>query len=97
MLGMGRARRLRYAILPATLGEALIGLRVALMAGWGTVIIAELVAADAGLGARLVASQRSFDISAVMATMVCFGAFGFLLDATFSRLQVRLVPWQERQ
>ena len=46
MLGMNGWQRFRSLILPGTLAEVLIGSRVSLMAGWGTVIVAELVAAD---------------------------------------------------
>lgn len=45
MLGMNGWQRFCFLILPGTLAEVLIGSRVALMAGWGTVIVAELVAA----------------------------------------------------
>ena len=50
------------------------------MAGWGTVIVAELVAADSGLGAHLISVQQSYDVPAVVATMICFGATGFLMN-----------------
>lgn len=95
MLGMNGWQRFRYLILPGTLTEVLIGSRVALMAGWGTVIVAELVAADSGLGAHLIAVQQSYDIPAVMATMICFGFTGFLLNALFTAVEKRLMPWRQ--
>lgn len=95
MLGMTSFQRFRSVILPATLGEVLVGLRVALMAGWGTVIVAELVAADTGLGAHLIYSQQSYDIAEVMATMVCFAVTGFVMNSLLSVLQRRLLPWQQ--
>lgn len=94
MLGMTGLQRFRSVILPATLGEVMIGLRVALVAGWGTVIVAELVAANSGLGAHLIYAQQGYDIVAVMATMVCFAVTGFVMNALFSVLQDRLMPWQ---
>ena len=65
MLGMNARQRFRSLILPGTLAEVLIGSRVSLMAGWGTVIVAELVAADSGLGAHLIAVEQSYDVPAV--------------------------------
>jgi len=94
MLGMNGWERFRHLVLPGTLAEVLIGSRVALMAGWGTVIVAELVAADSGLGAHLIAVQQSYDIPAVMATMICFGLAGFLLNALFTVAEKRLMPWR---
>lgn len=94
MLGMSGGQRFWSLILPGTLSEVLIGARVALMAGWGTVIVAELVAADSGLGAHLIGVQQSYDVSAVLATMICFGIAGFAMNGLFNLLETRLVPWR---
>jgi ABC-type nitrate/sulfonate/bicarbonate transport system permease component len=94
MLGMNAWQRFRSLVLPGTLTEVLIGSRVSLMAGWGTVIVAELVAADSGLGAHLIAVEQSYDVPAVMATMACFAVTGFIMNALFSVVERRLVPWR---
>jgi ABC-type nitrate/sulfonate/bicarbonate transport system permease component len=94
MLGMTKLQRFRALVLPSALTEVLVGARVALMSGWGTVIVAELVAADYGLGAHLIAVQQSYDVAAVMASMVCFGIAGFVMNAIFSRLEQWLLPWR---
>ena len=94
MLGMNRWQRFRSLVLPGTLAEVLIGSRVALMAGWGTVIVAELVAADSGLGAHLIAVEQSYDVPAVMATMACFALTGFVMNALFTLAERRLMPWR---
>jgi taurine transport system permease protein len=97
MLGMSPWQRFRNLILPGTLAEVLVGMRVSLMTGWGTVIVAELVAADSGLGAHLISSQQSYDIPAVMAAMICFGVAGFLMNAVFNLLEVRMIPWRRKE
>jgi len=94
MLGMNRRQRFRNLILPGTLVEVLIGARVSLMSGWGTVIVAELVAANSGLGAHLISVQQSYDVAAVVATMICFGVTGFAMNALFSAAEERLLPWR---
>jgi ABC-type nitrate/sulfonate/bicarbonate transport system permease component len=94
MLGMTARQRFASLILPGTLAEVLIGARVSLMAGWGTVIVAELVAADSGLGAHLIAVEQSYDVPAVMATMACFGLTGYLMNAAFTRVERLLMPWR---
>jgi ABC-type nitrate/sulfonate/bicarbonate transport system permease component len=94
MLGMNGWQRFRSLVLPGTLTEVLIGSRVALMAGWGTVIVAELVAADSGLGAHLISVEQSYDVPAVMAAMACFGITGFLMNALFVRVERRIMPWR---
>jgi len=94
MLGMSARQGFLHLILPGTLAEVLIGARVSLMSGWGTVIVAELVAADAGLGAHLISVQQSYDVAAVVATMICFGASGFAMNALFTIVERRLMPWR---
>jgi ABC-type nitrate/sulfonate/bicarbonate transport system permease component len=94
MLGMNEWQRFRSLVLPATLAEVLIGSRVALMSGWGTVIVAELVAADSGLGAHLIAVEQSYDVPAVMATMICFALTGFAMNTGFTFAERRLLPWR---
>ena len=94
MLGMSGWQRFRSLVLPGTLAEVLIGSRVALMAGWGTVIVAALVAADSGLGAHLISVEQSYDVPAVMATMICFGLTGWLMNGLFSWAERRLMPWR---
>jgi taurine transport system permease protein len=94
MLGMNSWQTFRNLVLPGTLAEVLIGARVALMSGWGTVIVAELVNADAGLGAHLIAVQQSYNVPAVLATMICFGLAGFVLNLIFNALEAWLLPWR---
>lgn len=94
MLGMSPRQRFVSLVLPGTLSEVLIGSRVALMSGWGTVIVAELVAADSGLGAHLIAVEQSYDVPAVMATMICFALSGFAMNAAFTFAERRLLPWR---
>lgn len=94
MLGMTPLQRFWALVLPGALTQVLVGARVALMSGWGTVIVAELVAADYGLGAHLIAVQQSYDVAAVMASMVCFGLAGFVMNAIFSHLEHWLLPWR---
>jgi taurine transport system permease protein len=95
MLGMSAWQRFRSLVLPGTLAEVLIGSRVALMAGWGTVIVAELVAADSGLGAHLISVEQSYDVPAVIATMICFGVTGLMMNGAFSYAERRLMPWRQ--
>jgi NitT/TauT family transport system permease protein/taurine transport system permease protein/sulfonate transport system permease protein len=64
------------------------------MAGWGTVIVAELVAADFGLGAHLIGVEQSYNVPAVIATMICFGVTGYAMNTAFSRLERALMPWR---
>ena len=94
MLGMNDRQRFVSLVLPGTLSEVLIGSRVALMSGWGTVIVAELVAADSGLGAHLIAVEQSYDVPAIMATMICFAATGFAMNAAFTWAERRMLPWR---
>ena len=47
-LGATRPQVVRYVILPSALPSILTGLRIALGAGWSTLVAAELIAATRG-------------------------------------------------
>jgi hypothetical protein len=59
-----------------------------------TAVAHELFEYAGGLGAHLIAVQQSYDVAAVMAAMICFGLAGFIMNAAFTALEIRLPPWR---
>ncbi|HZO94205.1 MAG TPA: ABC transporter permease [Candidatus Baltobacteraceae bacterium] len=83
-------------IVPLSLPHVLTALRVALGVTWATLVAAELVAAQRGLGAVIQNASNYFQISTIYAGIVCIGAIALLMDATVRAASARLVSWQER-
>ena len=95
---VARSLRLRPAqrvqvLLMSALPDILTGLRYALGAAWGGVVVSELVAGDTGLGALEAYGGQSFDVAQIMVGMLTIAGFGYLGNAGFVALQRRLFPW----
>lgn len=79
-LGASPWLTLRRVRLPAAAPGILTGLRTGLGLAWTSVIAAELVGAQEGLGYRIQAHRLLLETDAVIACMLCIGVLGTLLD-----------------
>jgi ABC-type nitrate/sulfonate/bicarbonate transport system permease component len=73
--------------------DILVGLRYALGAAWGGVVIAELVAGDVGIGAMESFGGQSFDVAQIMVGMLTLAVLGYGANWGFMRAQQALFPW----
>ncbi len=70
------------------------GARVAMGVCWGTVVAAELVAAEKGLGKMIVAASKFQNTDVVIMGIVLIGLIGFAIDVGIRVLEKYLVPWK---
>lgn len=96
-LGATRFRLLRYVVLPNALPDILTGVRIALGAGWSTLVAAELIAATRGLGFMVYSASRFLVTDVVLAGILVIGAVALTLEIGLRWLQKRLTPWQTTQ
>ncbi|AEG93824.1 ABC transporter permease [Ramlibacter tataouinensis] len=80
VLGASGPRIIYEVLLPASLPSTIAGLRVSAGAGWQSLIGAELIAANSGIGLMMVRAQGALDTSIVMVGMIAVGVFGLLID-----------------
>lgn len=78
--GASGLRVVYEVLLPASLPSIIAGLRVGAGAGWQSLIGAELIAANSGVGLMMVRAQGALDTSIVMVGMIAVGVFGMLID-----------------
>jgi taurine transport system permease protein len=95
-LGASRFQLFRHVILPHALPELLISIRLALGIGWITLIAAEMIAAEAGLGWMVVNAGSFLRTDVVMVGIFLLGITGYLLDLLIVHLQRVFVPWMGR-
>jgi NitT/TauT family transport system permease protein len=74
-------------LLPASLPSIIAGLRVSAGAGWQSLIGAELIAANSGVGLMMVRGQGALDTSIVMVGMIAVGVFGLLVDVALRAVE----------
>jgi ABC-type nitrate/sulfonate/bicarbonate transport system permease component len=80
VLGASGPRIIYEVLLPASLPSIIAGLRISAGAGWQSLIGAELIAANSGVGLMMVRGQAALDTSIVMVGMIAVGVFGLLVD-----------------
>jgi taurine transport system permease protein len=92
-LGATRGQLLRHVVLPSTLPSTLTGIRIALGAGWSTLVAAELVAASRGLGFMIQSAAQFLVTDIVLMGILLIAAVAFALEAVLRWVERRLVPW----
>ncbi|RUU17244.1 ABC transporter permease subunit [Mesorhizobium sp. Primo-B] len=96
-LGATQRQVVRHVILPSALPSILTGLRIALGAGWSTLVAAELVAATRGLGFMIQSAAQFLVTDVVVMGILVIAAIAFVLEFTLRRIERVLVPWAGRE
>jgi NitT/TauT family transport system permease protein len=96
VLGAGDATIFRRVIVPASMPFILVGMRIGLGAAWATVVAAELIAAQSGLGFRMQQAQLYYDLATIFVSLIAIGVLGLTMDRLLLALENRLTRWQER-
>jgi len=84
-------------VVPASTPFILVGMRVGLGSAWATVIAAELIAAQAGLGFRMQQAQIYFKLDIIFVGIVIIGVLGLVMDRLLLWIENKLTSWQERR
>lgn len=93
-LGASKKQVLMKVILPNALPEIFTGMRVAMGVCWGTLVAAELVGADAGIGFMITVAGKFLETGLVFVGIIMIGVIGAAIDVGMRKLQATLVPWQ---
>jgi len=84
------------AVAPAAIPHLFTALRVALGVSWATVVAAELIAAERGLGAVIQDAGAFFNMPVVYVGIVMIGISALLMDYALKLIQRRTTRWQEK-
>nr|WP_216671238.1 ABC transporter permease subunit [Mangrovicoccus sp. HB161399] len=95
-LGASRWQILRHVIIPNSLPEIFTGARVAMGVCWGTVVAAELVAAQKGAGMMIIAASKFQLTDIVIMGIILIGVIGYGIDILMRKAEKWLVPWKGR-
>ena len=95
-MGASRQQVLRQVVLKGALPEILTGMRVAVAFGWTTLVAAEMVAAEAGIGVMVLNAARFLATDIVFLGIVVIGVVAFVFDLIMRRIERAFVPWKGR-
>ncbi len=95
-LGANGKETFMRVLIPATLPGIFDNLRITLGWAWTYVVLAELIAADRGLGHMIMTAGRFNEMGKIFMGLVVIGSLGFLSDYLFKIAYRIYLPWSEK-
>ena len=83
-------------ILPQLVPHIITACRVSLGVCWATLVAAELIAAQRGIGAMMVDAQNFFQMPPLVLGILLIGAISLAMDAAVRAIERRATAWQEK-
>lgn len=84
-------------VIPASTPFILVGMRIGLGSAWATVVAAELIAAQQGLGYEMQHAETYYDLTTIFVGLISIGVLGLVMDRLLLLAERRLTRWQERR
>lgn len=95
-LGASRLQVVLQVVLKAALPEILTGMRIGMGFGWTTLVAAEMVAAERGLGHMILNASDFLVTDVVIMGIFVIGSIAYLSDLVMRLLEKWFVPWKGR-
>ncbi|MEM6252213.1 MAG: ABC transporter permease [Cyanobacteria bacterium P01_D01_bin.156] len=92
-LGGSKRQTLFRVITPYVVPNILDTFRINMAAAWNLVVVAELLAANEGLGKRIQLSQKFFRTDDIFAYLIILGIIGFIIDLSLRLILRRTCKW----
>ena len=92
--GASNFQMFRKVGVPSAMPMAFAGMRVALSSAWGTLVAAELLASNAGLGYMITMGRQLVRTDLIVLGMVIIGILGFIFTAVFGKVENIVVKWR---
>ena len=92
-LGGSRRQTLMQVITPYVVPNIIDTFRINMAAAWNLVVVAELIAANEGLGKRIEIAQRFFRTDEIFDYLIILGVIGFLVDLSLRVLLKATCKW----
>jgi len=94
VLGLSRWERLRYIILPGALPETLVGLRQSLGVAWLSLVVAEQLNTNAGLGFMINQATQFLQNDVIFVALLVYTILGLLTDWLVRLVERRALAWR---
>ncbi|MBF7728766.1 ABC transporter permease [Pseudomonas sp. N040] len=95
-MGANRSEIVKLVVLPSARPALLDTLRITCGWAWTYLVVAELVAANSGLGYAILKAQRYMHTDKIFAGIILIGIIGLLTDQAFRWLGRAAFPWLKR-
>ncbi|WP_026565294.1 ABC transporter permease [Bacillus sp. UNC41MFS5] len=95
ILEYSRIEQITKLMIPASLPNILLGIRLALSAAWMCLVVAELLGADRGVGFMIQDARSFMQTDTVFVGIIIFALAGKISDSIVRFLEHRLLKWQD--
>jgi NitT/TauT family transport system permease protein len=92
-MGANRTELIEKVIFPSAKPALLDTLRITMGWAWTYLVVAELVAANSGLGYAILRAQRFLQTDTIFAGIIVIGLIGLLTDQAFRWVHRVAFPW----
>jgi NitT/TauT family transport system permease protein len=92
-MGATRGEIIQLVLLQSAKPALVDTMRVTMGWAWTYLVVAELVAANSGLGYAILKAQRFLQTDKIFAGIIIIGLIGLLLDQLFRALHRKAFPW----
>lgn len=96
-LGATRSQTFFYVIFPATLPDIFTGIKTALGVAYTTLVAAEMVAAQSGIGWMVLDASKFLQSDVVFVGIFIMGTTGVLLTQCITLIETYVVPWRGKE
>ncbi|UCG07513.1 MAG: ABC transporter permease subunit [Desulfobacterales bacterium] len=93
-LGATRAQVIWHVILKGAMPEILTGMRIGIGFGWTTLVAAEMVAAEAGIGHMVLSAAEFLVTDVVIMGIFVIGGIAYMFDLLMRFIERKIVPWK---
>jgi len=94
VLGLRRWELLRHVVFPGALPQALVGLRQSLGVAWLSLVVAEQINANAGLGYMINQATQFLQNDVIFVALIVYSLLGLLTDWLVRVLERRALIWR---
>ncbi|TDF91849.1 ABC transporter permease [Paenibacillus piri] len=94
-MGAKRWQVIEKVLIPALLPDLMNTLRLIIGWAWTYLVVAELVAANSGLGFSIMKAQRFLNTDMIFVGIIVIGLLGLVTDRIFAFCHKRFFPWLE--
>jgi taurine transport system permease protein len=95
-LGAGRWNVVRWVVIPASLPEIVVGIRLGVGVAYTSVVAAETINGVPGIGGMIRDAQRYLQTDVVILGIIVLGISGVVLDSCLRWAEHRVGPWRGR-
>ena len=93
-MNLSRSQTIRHVIIPGSLPHTLTGLRQSLGIAWLSLIVAETLPTDAGLGYMINSAKEFLQIDVVVVGLAVYSLLGLATDSLVRLVERKALAWR---